>query len=56
MALGQICIKDWLRLLKHELLMGIALGLTLAGIGFVRALLTPQNILGISSTAGCSPW
>ena len=46
MALGQIGIKDWLRLLKHELLMGIALGLTLGGIGFVRPPSRPKAFWG----------
>lgn len=46
MALGQISLADWWRVLKHELLMGVALGLTLGAIGFVRAALTPSDILG----------
>lgn len=46
MALGQISLADWWRVLKHELLMGVALGLTLGAIGFVRAALTPGEILG----------
>lgn len=46
MALGQISLADWWRVLKHELLMGIALGLTLGAIGFVRAALTPEAVLG----------
>jgi len=41
MALRQIGFVDWLRVLRHELLMGVALGLTLGAIGFVRASLTP---------------
>jgi magnesium transporter len=32
--------------LRHELLMGVALGTTLGMIGFVRAVLTPQRVLG----------
>jgi len=31
---------------RHELAMGLALGLTLGTIGFLRASLTPQSILG----------
>lgn len=46
MALGQISLADWWRVLKHELWMGIALGLTLGAIGFVRAALTPGDVLG----------
>ena len=46
MALGHIRQSDWWRVLKHELWMGVALGLTLGAIGFLRAVLTPQSILG----------
>ena len=46
MALGQLNTRDWFRVVKHELLMGMALGLTLGLIGFVRTTLTPQSILG----------
>jgi magnesium transporter len=46
MALGHISQRDGWRVLRHELLMGIALGLTLGFIGFFRAALTPQSILG----------
>ncbi len=45
-ALGQITVRDWYRVLAHEVLMGLALGATLGCIGFVRAALTPQGILG----------
>ena len=46
MALGQITPAMWWRVLRHELLMGLALGLTLGTIGFVRASLTPHAVLG----------
>lgn len=45
-ALGQISFTDWWKVLRHELLMGGALGLTLAAIGFVRAAMTPASVLG----------
>ncbi|HLJ12032.1 MAG TPA: magnesium transporter [Planctomycetaceae bacterium] len=45
-ALGQVRLRDWLRVIRHELAMGLALGITLGAIGFVRAWLTPQSILG----------
>ncbi len=45
-ALGQVTLKDWWRVLRHELLMGVALGVSLGAIAFVRAALTPQHILG----------
>ena len=49
MALGQVSLRDWFRVLRHELLMGLVLGLTLGGIGFVRAAFTPEGVRGSSS-------
>lgn len=46
MALGQLSPKDWWRALRHELVVGLALGLTLGVIGFVRASMTPESVLG----------
>jgi magnesium transporter len=46
LAVGNVQLRDWYRVLRHELLMGLALGLTLGAIGFVRALVTPASILG----------
>jgi magnesium transporter len=46
LALGQVTPKSWLRVVRHELLMGIVLGLTLGGIGFVRGALTPEDVRG----------
>jgi magnesium transporter len=48
MALNEVNRKNWFRIFKHELLMGLALGLTLGGIGFLRAALTPDHIRGSS--------
>lgn len=45
MALGHVGPGQWLRILKHELAVGVALGVTLGCIGFVRALTTPQSVL-----------
>lgn len=46
LALGQIGARDWLRVLLHELLMGLALGLTLGAIALFRAwFLTPEHVL-----------
>lgn len=45
MALGHIGPGQWWRILKHELAMGLALGITLGCIGFVRAMTTPQRVL-----------
>jgi magnesium transporter len=44
MALGQITLADWRRVLGHEIAMGIVLGLTLGAIGFVRASATPESV------------
>jgi magnesium transporter len=48
MALGQIGISDWWRVLRHEIGMGIVLGVTLGVIGFVRASATPESVRGNS--------
>ncbi len=44
LALGQISGGDWLRVFRHEIAMGLVLGLTLGVIGFVRASLTPESV------------
>jgi magnesium transporter len=46
LALGQVTARDWLKVLRHELSMGLALGLTLGAIGFVRGFLTPEDVRG----------
>jgi magnesium transporter len=46
MALGQVGMRHWRRVFVYELFMGLALGLTLGLIGFVRAALTPASVLG----------
>jgi magnesium transporter len=46
MALRQISPIDWFRVLRHELIMGLALGCTLGLIGFFRVGLTPETWLG----------
>jgi magnesium transporter len=46
MALGQVTLTDWLRVLRHELTMGLVLGLTLGAIGFVRGAFTPEDVRG----------
>jgi magnesium transporter len=48
MALGHVGALDWLRVLRHELLMGLVLGLTLGAIGFFRAAVTPEKVRGNS--------
>lgn len=43
LALGQVKLRDWLRVLGHELLMGLALGFALGVIGFVRVWAAPPD-------------
>lgn len=45
MALGHIGPKQWWRVLRHEVGMGVVLGLTLGVIGFLRVAFTPQHVL-----------
>jgi magnesium transporter len=45
-ALGQIKPSDWWRVVRHELVIGLALGCTLGAMGFVGGYLTPQESLG----------
>src|SRR5947209_769129 len=44
LALGEISGRDWLRVFRHEIAMGVVLGVTLGVIGFVRASLTPESV------------
>jgi magnesium transporter len=46
LALGQVSLKDWARVLRHELTMGVVLGITLGAIGFVRGSFTPEDVRG----------
>ena len=46
LALGDVKIANWRRVLVHELGMGLALGLTLGFIAFLRAAMTPGSVLG----------
>jgi magnesium transporter len=46
MALGHVGLGDWARVLRHEVLMGCALGLTLGVIGFLRGASTSEQIRG----------
>jgi magnesium transporter len=46
LALGHLSVRDWFRVLKHELVMGLALGLSLGAIGFLICFLLPVSVLG----------
>jgi magnesium transporter len=52
MALGHVGLADWWRVIRHELLVGMALGLTLGSMGFVGGYLTPNA----ESLGGANPW
>ncbi len=43
LALGQVSRHDWWRVLRHEVMMGMALGITLGITGFVCASLLPAS-------------
>lgn len=45
MALGEVRTSDWFRVLRHELLMGLILGLTLGLIAFARGASTSDSLL-----------
>jgi magnesium transporter len=46
LALGHVTLGDWPRVLRHELTMGLVLGLTLGAIGYLRGSLTPEDVRG----------
>jgi magnesium transporter len=46
LALGHLTAADWFRVLRHELAMGLALGLSLGCIGFAICWLLPAPLLG----------
>ena len=43
MALGHISLGQWRKVLGHEIFMGLALGLSLGGIGLLRGAATPED-------------
>lgn len=45
MALGHVDHRHWWKVIRHELIMGVLLGITLGGIGYIRAALTPGEVL-----------
>jgi magnesium transporter len=50
LALGDIRLRDWFCVLRHEILMGLALGIVLGIIGFILACFTPTEMLeGVSA-------
>jgi magnesium transporter len=52
MALGHITLADWWRVIRHEVAIGLALGLTLGTMGFVGAYLVTDH----RSLGGANPW
>src|SRR5262245_35061864 len=45
MAAGHVRLRDWARVLGRELVMGVALGLSLGAIAFLRGAFTPDELL-----------
>ncbi len=45
LAVGDVSLRDWWRVLKHELWMGLALGVTVGGVGFFFASTTRDSAL-----------
>jgi len=55
LALGQVSAADWLRVLRREVLIGLALGATIGVMGFARTwLFTSEGDVGSASLAGLS--
>lgn len=51
LALGQVTLSDWRRVIGREIVVGTLLGVTLGAVGLLRAALAPQEVLG-----GVEPW
>jgi magnesium transporter len=54
MTLGEVRLRDWWRIARRELGMGVALGLILGAIGVLRVALGP--IIGLDPTTGLDPF
>ena len=50
MAVGEIKLRDWWRILIRETGMGLVLGLGLAGVGFLRVLMYPEQHVDFALT------
>lgn len=61
MALGEVRLRDWWRVLSRELISGVCLGLILGSIGLMRILMWPgketlygEHYLLVAATVACS--
>ncbi len=61
MALGEVRLRDWWRVLRRELISGLSLGLILGSIGLMRILMWPgketlygEHYLLVAATVACS--
>jgi magnesium transporter len=50
MAVGEIKLTDWWRILLREAAMGLVLGIGLAGVGFLRVLMYPEQHTDFAAT------
>jgi magnesium transporter len=46
LALGHLTARDWFRVLRHEVLMGLALGISLGFMGFLICFILPESVRG----------
>jgi magnesium transporter len=51
LALGDVSLADWWRVLRHEIGMGVALGVTLGAVGFLAG-----SLLSDTTLAGINRW
>ena len=54
MAVGEIRLRDWYRILVRELAMGFVLGLGLAVVGFGRVLMYPEQHANFAATVAAT--
>lgn len=54
LAIGEIKMSDWFKILWREMILGFILGVGLAGVGFVRALAYPEGTVPFAFTVACA--
>ena len=56
MALGQVSVAEWFRVLRHELVMGLAMGAVLGTLAVIRCQIIPQELLKVSGGPDLTHW